>query len=312
MDLPDLLQLATPIVLALIFVEMLFFRLTHRGGFEPHDTATTLLMAFADVVISAALAFLFLAFNVWVANRRLFDLGSSWLVFVGAFVLCDLAFYCWHRANHRVRLLWADHVQHHSSQFFNLSTALRVSATGSIIYTLFFYMPMLLLGFPLGILIFTRGITTVYQFWIHTEAIGKCPGWFEAVMNTPSHHRVHHAANARYLDANYGAVFIVWDKLFGTFVAESAEDPPRFGLVKNLGTFNPVKVVLHEWVSMFRDLLRARSPRDVAGILFAPPGWQPNGNHETSEAIKAKWEKAGAGPAPGGYRSLPRSYGQLS
>lgn len=289
MNLPNLLAIATPVVFLLMIVEMVFWRFTGRDNFEVRDTAVTLLMAFVTVITTSIFATVNDPFNAAVARYHLVDLGWSWPVFVAAFVLADLSFYCWHRANHRVRLLWADHVQHHSSQYFNMSTALRVAATGSFIYGLFFYAPMILLGFPLPILIFVRSINLVYQFWIHTETIGKCPKWFEAVMNTPSHHRVHHATNPRYLDANYGGVLIIWDRLFGTFAAEHPDDRPRYGIVKNLGTFNPVKVILHEWVGIAKDVWRAKNLKEVAGYLFAPPGWSPNGDHETSESIKANW-----------------------
>jgi sterol desaturase/sphingolipid hydroxylase (fatty acid hydroxylase superfamily) len=224
---------------------------------------------------------------VW--TFRLATIGWSWAALVVCFVLDDLAYYWWHRASHRVRWLWADHVQHHSSQHYNLSTALRQPWTGVLTPGLIFRAPLILIGFPLPMIVFVHGVNLVYQFWIHTEAIDRFPRWFEAVMNTPSHHRVHHAVNARYLDANYAGVFIVWDRMFGSFVSETANDRPRYGIVGNLASFNPLKVALHGWVSLAGDLAGARSLREATLYLLAPPGWSPDDSRDTSDKIKARW-----------------------
>ena len=206
------------------------------------------------------------------------------------FVIDDLRYYWWHRASHRVRWLWADHVNHHSSQHYNLSTALRQPWGGVLALPgLLFLMPLVLIGFPLEMIAFVHGVNLVYQFWIHTESIGRLPRPIEAVMNTPSHHRVHHATNARYLDANYAGVFIVWDRMFGTFVAETNEDAPHYGIIGQIASFNPVRIALHGWVSLGQDLARSRSVREFAVYLFAPPGWSPDGDRETSDSIKARW-----------------------
>jgi hypothetical protein len=139
---------------------------------------------------------------------------------------------------------------------------------------------------------FVSALNLIYQFWIHTEAINKTPGWFEAVMNTPSHHRVHHATNPRYLDKNYAGVFIVWDRMFGTFVPEREDDPCRYGIVKNLGTFNPLRVSVHEFVGIARDVAGAKTWKDRLAFVFAPPGWSPDGSRDTSDIIKARWRAA--------------------
>jgi len=149
--------------------------------------------------------------------------------------------------------------------------------------------PLILLGFHPAMVLFVGGLNLIYQFWIHTEAIGRMPRWVEAIMNTPSHHRVHHGRNARYLDANYAGVFIVWDKLFGTFVPELDEEKPDYGLVQNLGTFNPIRVVFHEWVGLFRDVFQSGlTLRQRFGYAFGPPGYSHDGSRDTSETIKAK------------------------
>jgi sterol desaturase/sphingolipid hydroxylase (fatty acid hydroxylase superfamily) len=227
-----------------------------------------------------------------VYQYRLFDIGWAWYVLVVAFVLDDLAYYWFHRTAHRVRWFWASHVVHHSSQHYNLTTALRQTWTGFLSLSFVFRLPLLLIGFPWEMLVLVTGVNLVYQFWIHTEAVERLPRWIEAVMNTPSHHRVHHATNPRYLDANYAGVFIVWDRLFGTFVPEERDDPCRYGIVHNLGTFNPLKVAFHEWLAICQDLLTARCWRDRLMFMVAPPGWSPDDSRDTTDMIKARWRRA--------------------
>jgi len=299
MHLPNPTEVATPFFIALVVAEMLFVRLSGRGRYETRDTATSLIMGFGSVVSGALFTFLFIAFARALAPYRLTDLGWVWWVFVAAFLLDDLTYYWWHRASHRIRWLWADHVQHHSSQHYNLSTALRQPLTGAFTPGLFFRAPMLLLGFPLPMIVFVHGINLVYQFWIHTEAIKRFPRPIEWVMNTPSHHRVHHATNARYLDSNYAGMLIIWDRMFGTFAAEREDGAPRYGIVKNLGSYNPLRVAFHEWVGIFNDVTRAHSLRDAVLYLLAPPGWSPDGSRETSDSIKRRWNEYRAAHMPG-------------
>jgi sterol desaturase/sphingolipid hydroxylase (fatty acid hydroxylase superfamily) len=286
----DPVTFATPAFVALVVAEMLFVRFTGRGRFEAKDTLASLTMGLGSVVIGTLFAFIFIGFAKLIRPYALFHIGWSWWAVAACFVLDDLRYYLWHRASHRVRWLWADHVNHHSSQHYNLSTALRQPWGGFLALPgLLFIAPLIVLGFPLTMIAFVHGLNLVYQFWIHTESIGRFPRWIEAVMNTPSHHRVHHATNARYLDANYAGVFIVWDRLFGTFVEETSEDPPHYGIIGQIASFNPLRIALHGWVSLGHDLVRARSLRDFAGYLLAPPGWSPDGSRETSDSIKARW-----------------------
>jgi hypothetical protein len=141
--------------------------------------------------------------------------------------------------------------------------------------------------------LFVGGLNLIYQFWIHTELIGKL-GPIEWIFNTPSHHRVHHATNPRYLDANYAGALIVWDRMFGTFVPEVDEEKCRYGIVKNLGTFNPLVISFHEWIGIAKDLASAKSGREVLGYLFGPPGWSPDGSRMTSKMIKERWARVHA------------------
>jgi len=281
--------LATPIFVLLVIAEMVFARITQRARYETFDTAASLLMGFGSVVAGVLSAAFFLAVFALVQPLRLADLGWSFAVLALCFVLDDFLYYWWHRASHRVRWLWADHVNHHSSQHYNLSTALRQPWTGALTPGILFRLPLVILGFPIPMIAFVHGLNLVYQFWIHTEAIGKLPGPFEAVMNTPSHHRVHHATNPAYLDANYAGVFIVWDRLFGTFVPERKEEKPRYGIVRNIASFNILKIASHEWIALCADLAKAKNMKESAGYLLAPPGWSPDGSRDTTDSLKAQW-----------------------
>ncbi|MGC2083738.1 MAG: sterol desaturase family protein [Bradyrhizobium sp.] len=189
-------------------------------------------------------------------------------------ILQDFSYYWFHRCSHRVRWFWATHAIHHSSNEFNLAAAYRFGWTGRLTGAAIFYVPMIWLGFAPGPVFVAAAINLLYQFWLHAEWIPKL-GWLESVLNTPSHHRVHHAANAEYLDRNYGGIFIVFDRLFGTFVAERDDLPCRYGLVTPLRSNNPLVIAVHEWRALGRDLWRARSWRERFACLVGPPGDHP-------------------------------------
>ena len=289
MNLPDIVTYAVPGFVLLVLVEMIVVRLRYRERYEPRDTLTSLALGTGSTVAGALTAGIAFAMALWVWQFRLFEISYAWYWFVLAFVIDDLAYYVFHRLAHRVRWFWASHVIHHSSQHYNLSTALRQTWTGFISLGFLFRLPLAFIGFPPPMLVFVAGINLVYQFWIHTEVIGKCPRWFEAVMNTPSHHRVHHATNPQYLDRNYAGVFIVWDRLFGTFIEERADDRPRYGIVKNLGSFNLLWAAFHEWIGIARDVWAAPGLRAKLNYMIKPPGWSHDGSRDTSEIIKQRW-----------------------
>jgi len=290
--LPDPVSLAVPAFVALIVLEMWLTKRRGIGRYDWRDSGASLMLGLGSTVAGALTGALVLALSLWVHQFGLFDIGLSIPAFALVFVLDDLAYYWFHRTAHRVRWFWASHVIHHSSQHYNLTTALRQTWTGFFSLSFMFRLPLFLVGFPVEMVFFAAGLNLVYQFWIHTEHVDRLPRWFEAVMNTPSHHRVHHAVNPRYLDRNYAGVFIVWDRLFGTFEPERADDRPRYGIVKALTKLNPFWAAIHEWVGMARDARSARSPRELAGRLFGPPGWQPGGGGETSDAIRRDWQAA--------------------
>lgn len=290
LDLPKPTELAVPAFVLLVLIEMVYGWKKHKARYEAKDTFTSLIMGLGSTVAGALTAAFSIGLAYWVwENFRIFDMGSALWVFALAFILDDLAYYWIHRMGHRMRWMWAAHVIHHSSQHYNLSTALRQTWTGAFTPGILFKMPIFLLGIEPAIVLFCAGINLVYQFWIHTEAIDKMPRWFEYLFNTPSHHRVHHANNPRYLDANYAGVFMAWDRMFGSFIPEEKEEACRYGLVTDLGTFNPLRVATHEWVGIFQDIWGAKSWKDRALFLLAPPGWTPDGSRMTSDMIHNAW-----------------------
>ncbi|MEW5687043.1 MAG: sterol desaturase family protein [Pseudomonadota bacterium] len=292
----DPVTLAIPFFVLAIILEVLLARFRKaEAHYETRDTAVSLTMGLGSTMSGLITGGLVFAATVWVYEHRLFTIPMTavW-AWVAIFLLEDLTYYWFHRLSHERRFWWAAHVNHHSSQHYNLSTALRQTWTGGVAGTWALWLPLAFLGFPPAMIAIQKGVSLVYQYWIHTEAIRKMPRWFEAVFNTPSHHRVHHARDAIYLDRNYAGILIVWDKLFGTFQPELDDVPCRYGLVHNLATFNLLRVAFHEWGGIVRDVVR--HPRHALGYVFGPPGWSHDGSRETSRAIKTR---AGA-PIRGG------------
>jgi len=286
----DPLPYAIPVFVLLVAAEMAWARRARQpDAYEVRDTAVSLAIGLGSTVIGAAGAGAVAAALVWVHSFALLAIGWQWWAWVACFVLDDLAYYWFHRSAHRVRWFWASHVNHHSSQHYNLSTALRQSWTGLVALAFVFRLPLALIGFEPAMILTCGALNLIYQFWIHTEAIGRLPASIEAVMNTPAHHRVHHAVNPRYLDRNYAGTFIVWDRMFGTFQPEVPEEKIRYGIVHQLGTFNIVRAVFHEWLAMAADF--AAAPwRHKFAYLWKEPGWSHDGARETSDAIRARWE----------------------
>jgi sterol desaturase/sphingolipid hydroxylase (fatty acid hydroxylase superfamily) len=286
--LPDLVILSLPGFLILIAAEIGDCYLRGKMAYEIRDTTASLLMGLGNLAIGVPTGIAIYFAWSWIAQFRLFDLGYAWWSFLLVLLADDVTHYWAHRLSHRIRFWWAMHVNHHSSQHFNLSTALRQPWTDRLSFAWLFWVPMILLGFPPLLVIFQRKVSLVYQFWLHTESIGRLPRWFEAIMNTPSHHRVHHAANPCYLDRNYAGILIVWDKLFGTFAPEL--ERCDYGIVKNIGTFNPLRIAFHEWIALAKDMVRAGSWRERFIYAFGLPGRSFDGSRRTTDQIRAEWE----------------------
>jgi sterol desaturase/sphingolipid hydroxylase (fatty acid hydroxylase superfamily) len=226
-------------------------------------------------------------------EHRLFEIDLATPLAIGLlFIGQEFCYYAYHRAAHRVRWFWATHAVHHSPNQLNLSAAYRLGLTGRITGTTVFFTPLVWLGFPPNVVVATLAINLLYQFWIHATWIPKL-GWLEGWLNTPSAHRVHHASNLEYLDANYGGVLLVFDRLFGTYIPERDDLPCVYGLVQPETSYNPLVVEFRPWASLFKDLAAARSPRAFFGCLLMPPGWRAEGEQQTTEALR---ERAGVQP----------------
>jgi len=279
---------ATPFFILLILIEIAWAKRRSPDGYEARDTLTSLAMGLGSTVANGLTAGLVTALAFALYQYRAFDIGWQWWAWAACFLLDDFNYYLIHRLGHRSRWFWASHVNHHSSQHYNLSTALRQSWTGFPAVNFAFRIWPALLGFHPAMILACGAINLVYQFWIHTEAIGRLPRWIEAVMNTPSHHRVHHAINPVYLDRNYAGVFIVWDRMLGTFQGERDDETIRYGIVRQLGTFSLLWTAFHEWIGIAKDVWAAPWGAKL-GYMFRAPGWSHDGSRDTSDTIRARW-----------------------
>lgn len=267
----NLVLYSIPIFLLLIALELWWARRTPSAiGYELADTAASLSMGLGNVFLAAAAKLAIVPLWLVLYDHRFVDLPAAlgaWS-FLVLFFAEDLCYYWFHRAHHEVRLFWAAHVVHHSSRHYNLSTALRqpwlTPLTGVV-----FWLPLPLLGFPPLMILTAQAWSLLYQFWLHTEAV-RTLGPLEWVLNTPSHHRVHHGKDPQYLDKNHGGILILWDRLFGTFAQE--KERVTYGITKDLDTFHPLRIASHDVVQMARDVASAGSWRRRLQAIFGRPG----------------------------------------
>jgi sterol desaturase/sphingolipid hydroxylase (fatty acid hydroxylase superfamily) len=240
-------------------------------GYERRDTTASLSMLLGNIAFAFGTASAIGKLDKFLFKHRISNIGSRRGAFVGAMVLWDFLYYWDHRWMHQIRFFWANHVAHHSGERYNLSTALRQPWSGIITAPIF--APLPLLGFRTATSMRAGQLNLLYQYWIHTEAIDRLNPLAEKVLNTPSHHRVHHGANQQYLDKNYGGILIVWDRLFGTFEPEVRRI--KYGLTKNIRTYNPIRIAYHEFAEIARDVSSAKGIRHKWNYAFKHPGWQP-------------------------------------
>lgn len=269
----NLIHLAIPGFLALLILEAVLAAKMRQHLFEVKDTFASLSMGIGNVVLGLVSKAMVFAVFSYVHQFAPIKLGYVWWVWILAFFADEFSYYWFHRTSHECRFFWASHVVHHSSQRYNLGTALRQTWTGSFM-SFIFWLWMPLAGFSPVMILTMQSISLIYQFWIHTELV-RSLGPLELVLNTPAHHRVHHASNPQYIDRNHGGTLIIWDRLFGTFEPEI--EPPVYGLTKNIHSYNPLRIAFHEWIDIFRDLRLARNWSDRWRYMFGPPGWRPAG-----------------------------------
>ena len=270
-----IITLAVPAFFILIFIELIYGLASGKSNYRLNDTFTSISLGLISRYIpllglgiqGAAFAYVAQYYNL-----KLFSPSSLW-VWIFAFFLYDFCYYWMHRLHHEVKVLWATHVVHHHGEEFNLSTALRQTSTG-FLWKWIFYLPIFIVGIPPEVFVTVAGVNLVYQFWVHTEHIPKL-GWYEYVFVSPSNHRIHHAQNKHYVDANYGGVFILWDRIFGTYKEEMEELKPIYGTAKPLRSWNPFKANLDIFREMLLDSSRTKSFKDKIGVWFSRPNWRP-------------------------------------
>ncbi|RKP58407.1 sterol desaturase family protein [Pararobbsia silviterrae] len=297
----NLLQYANGTVLVASLIEALV--LAVRYGRHRYDWKATLVSITDFLVREYPLRWLLpLAFwghwMDWFWRHRLWTLPMHhWTGWLACFVGQEFCYYWYHRAAHRTRWFWCTHSVHHSPNQLNLSAAYRFGWTGRLTGSTAFFMLAPLFGMPPGVVMLMLTLNLLYQFWLHVDWIPRL-GPLEWILNTPSAHRVHHASNVEYLDANYGGVLIVFDRLFGTYVAERRDLPCRYGLVEPVTTYNVLAIEFGQWRALWRDLVSARSLRDAWGYVSEPPGWRPDGQGETTDDLRRRAKPIALGMRP--------------
>lgn len=276
------ITLATPVFFLLIFIELIVGLLRRKNTYRANDAINSISLGVLSQISGVFMRVLRIGIYAWLVQHvALFELPANSLwVWVSGLLLYDLCYYWLHRMSHEVNVLWAAHVVHHQSEDYNLSTALRQTSSGAVLGWIF-YVPMAVLGYPLEVFAAVALIDLLYQFWVHTQQIGKL-GWFDRVFVSPSNHRVHHAVNDIYLDKNYGGILILWDRLFGTFIEERDAETIVYGTRSPLRSWNPIWANLEVYKAIWLDAWRARGLGDKLRIWIARPGWRP-------ADVAAKW-----------------------
>ncbi|SDE20751.1 sterol desaturase family protein [Niabella drilacis] len=291
-----LLLFSTPFYVMIIGAELLLSNFHfHKKTYTVKDTFTNIYLTLANGSVDVAFKLSYLWVLIQVANHSVVQPISNpvvyWLLLL---VLEDFVYYWLHRLDHTTRFLWAVHVTHHSSQKFNFSVGFR-SSVFEPLYRFIFFIPLAWIGFQPVDILFMYSATQIWGTLVHTELVGKL-GWLEEIFVTPSHHRVHHSSNPKYLDKNMGMFLIIWDKLFGTFQRELPENeyaPIQYGLTKNLENPNPFTLIFHEWIQVYKDVTqKGISTKQRLGYLFGPPGYSHDGSRKTSRQMEKEEEQA--------------------
>lgn len=276
MDLPPIIWMAAPIMIILVFVEW-FIRVKElHEDYDKKDGFSAFIIGIGNVILGGFLNKLVLfALVLYFYNLLPWYWPPAWYSYIACIVAIDFFRYWSHRIAHEQRFWWATHVTHHNSEQYNFTVSFRLSWTQHL--KIIFFLPVAIMGFHPVVFFICNQIEVLYQFWLHTELIKKLPRPIEYFFTTPSHHRVHHGTNEKYLDKNYGSTFIIWDRMFGTFQPE--EEKVDYGILKPVNSYNPVWLVFHEWVDIFKDLARYRTPRAWWRILFGSPNMTLDKDH---------------------------------
>ncbi|MFM0519464.1 MULTISPECIES: sterol desaturase family protein [Caballeronia] len=295
---------AMGIVLTASLIEAIVLHFKHKGtdrAFDWHETWISL----ADLIGRKLLTFVPISLATPVFSfaweHRIHTVTTNtaltlFLLFIGQ----EFCYYWYHRASHTIRFFWANHAVHHSPNQLTLSSAFRLGWLTKIAGSAIFFTPLVWFGVKPDVVLAVVSINLLYQFWLHATWIPKL-GWLEYVFNTPSAHRVHHASNATYLDANFGGVLVIFDRLFGTYVEERADEPCVYGLTTPVTSHNPIVVEMQHWVSLGKDMFNAKSVSDAISFLLRPPGWLPDGEGQTTEALQKRAKSIEQQPAHVGH-----------
>ena len=272
----EVYAIGVPIVLTMIFIEILISNFRNQNFYKSGDTLCTIGLLSGNIIVAFAIKGMVLALHIYLYQFRVFDFVNQipiWALWIITFISIDLVFYVYHRMSHRIRFLWAIHLSHHSSEEMNFAVSLR-QAWFAPLSKLPFFAVLPLVGMDPTIVVIAGVVSTLWGVVGHTQIVDKL-GPLEIIFNTPSHHRVHHGANKEYIDKNYGNLFIIWDKMFGTFEPEKA--PVKYGLVNNVNTFNPVKITFMGWSAILKDIRRAKTVKEALSLTFGPPNTKLRG-----------------------------------
>jgi sterol desaturase/sphingolipid hydroxylase (fatty acid hydroxylase superfamily) len=287
-----LFAISLPIYFVFIVAEIVVGKKKNKDNYNLKDSIVSIVLGVFGVLLDLALKFITLFVLNWCNDHAMIEPNlqikvpiTAWFI---VFISQDFCFYWLHRSEHYNRVLWAVHSNHHSSEKYNFTVALRSSVLQPF-YRFIFYIPIAFIGFDGLSIMFIYAVNQFYQFFLHTELIGKFPKWYENIFVTPSHHRVHHASNIKYLDKNMGQVLIIWDKLFGTFQEE--DEKPQYGLTSSLETYNPIKVVFNEWVKIKKDLSKPGPVKQKLNYLIKAPGWSHDGSSKTTHELRSELSK---------------------
>ncbi|MEO6813306.1 MAG: sterol desaturase family protein [Ginsengibacter sp.] len=282
-----LILFTTPLYIMVIGTEIILSNLHFKKYYTLKETLMNMYLCILNGGIDLLFRAVYIVILASLFQFRFLDFSSNiilyWLLL---FILEDLAFYFEHRVDHYCRFFWAVHVTHHSSEEFNLTTGFRSSVLQPL-YRFIYFIPLVLFGFKAVDIVFMYSLTQIYGILVHTQYIHKMPRWFEAILVSPSHHRVHHASNVRYLDKNMGMVLIIWDRIFGTFQEELEKDPVRYGLTKQLDRpYHLTNVVFHEWAHIISDMKKEVPFLIKIKYLVMPPGWSHDGSTKTAKELR--------------------------
>ncbi len=279
MDLPPIIAYSAPVLFSLVAIEWFISQRQNKNLYDGKDTLAAAAVGVGNLFVTAFVKVITFGAILFVYNLAPWRIPATWWSFPLCLIALDFCRYWAHRISHEQRMWWATHITHHSSVKYNFSVSFRLGWTQFI--KIIFFLPVAFLGFHPLVFFICHQIEVLYQFWIHTEYIKKLPRPIEYIFTTPSHHRVHHATNAKYIDKNYGSTFIIWDRMFGTFQPE--EEQPIYGITKPVNSYNPIYLVFHEWIDIFKDLKRCKNAKQVWQVLFYPPGYDVFGDQKQAE-----------------------------